>query len=54
MTGTLADPLVMVYVPARWVAALRAAHTHDNEVPFRAELGPIAPRALRPVGRSRL
>ena len=45
----LSDPRVMVYVPARWVAALRAADAHGNEVMFRAELGPGAHRG--PSGR---
>jgi oligopeptidase B len=39
VTGILSDPRVMVYVPARWVAALRAADVHGNEILFRAELG---------------
>jgi oligopeptidase B len=39
VTGILSDPRVMVYVPARWVAALRATDLHDNEILFRAELG---------------
>jgi oligopeptidase B len=49
VTGILRDPRVMVYVPARWVAALRAADTHGNEVLFRAELGAGAHRG--PSGR---
>src|SRR5437763_59838 len=44
VTGILRDPRVMVYVPARWVAALRAADTHGNEVLFRAELAAGAHR----------
>ena len=49
VTGILRDPRVMVYVPARWVAALRAADTHGNEVLFRAELAAAAHRG--PSGR---
>lgn len=50
VTGVLRDPRVMVYVPARWVAALRAADTHGNDILFRAELGAAAHRG--PSGRS--
>jgi oligopeptidase B len=49
VTGMLSDPRVMVYVPARWVAALRAADVHGNEILFRAELGAGSHRG--PSGR---
>jgi oligopeptidase B len=39
VTGILRDPRVLVYAPARWVAGLRAADTHGNDILFRVELG---------------
>jgi oligopeptidase B len=52
VTGTLRDPRVLVYVPARWVAALRADNPDRNLILFRAELGPGSHRG--PSGRLRL
>jgi oligopeptidase B len=49
VTGVLRDPRVMVSVPARWVAALRAASPPSNEILFRADLGPVPHRG--PAGR---
>ncbi len=49
VTGTVRDPRVLVYVPARWVAALRAADRHGNPILFRPELGPGSHRG--PSGR---
>lgn len=49
VTGTLFDPRVLVYAPARWVAGLRAADTHGNHILFRVELGTGAHKG--PSGR---